>query len=159
MLIGLGSCGVHFVPNVSWQVHQETMLIYIRCFMGKLLRILTSAMIIFQAQDYAALLYGLKKNNFGHSSNQLFLYWNTHKIISKQLLNKVSPSSNIGANSGFFCSGALLGGGEMNKSKQMHLHCFLLVFNVLNIFLYRKDSGQLKRIYLLPMEIQKRKKQ
>ena len=47
MLIGLGSCGVHFVPNASWQVHQETMLIYIRCFMGKLLRILTSAMIIF----------------------------------------------------------------------------------------------------------------
>ena len=84
-----------------------------------------------------------KKNiwTFGHSSKQMFLYWNTLKIISKQLLSKVFPSSNIGANSGFFCLGALLRGEKMNKSKQMHLHCFLLVFNVLNIFLYRKDSG------------------
>jgi len=82
-----------------------------------------------------------KKKKIGHSSKQLFLYWNTLKIISKQLLSKVFPSSNIGANSGFFCLGALLRGEKMNKSKQMHLHCFLLVFNVLNIFLYRKDSG------------------
>ena len=57
MLICLGIFGVFFVPNASWQVHQETILICIRCFMGKLLRILTSAMIIFQAQDHSTLLY------------------------------------------------------------------------------------------------------
>lgn len=60
MLICLGICGVHFAPNAFWQAHQETMLIDIRCFMGKLLRSLTSAMIISQAQDWSALLYGRK---------------------------------------------------------------------------------------------------
>lgn len=35
-LICLGTCGVHFSPDTFWQVPQETVLICIRCFMGKM---------------------------------------------------------------------------------------------------------------------------